>query len=315
MPGAVSLADPGPASGGPAGLEVPVEAPYVTPEGRIRVVGYNDMRDMLEPLAARFSETHPGVILELDLRGTRFAPAALASGASAFAPMGAVFTRDQLADYRRQQAQDPACFRVAHASLDPVALSGPLGVFVNEANPVESLALEQLRGIFAGTVRTWGDLGLSGPWRDRVITTYGLREGTALNHEFSELVMGGQAMTPAMTGLAQSTEAVARVAADPDGIAFAAAMRRTAGTRIVPLRSRPGDPAVLPTRPMLIEGRYPLDRFLYICAARPIPVVAREFIRLVLSRDGQSVVAATPQQYIPLSAGDAAAELERLAAR
>lgn len=311
-PGVAVTAETVTSTAAPAALEVPAGAAYLTAEGRIRVVGYNDMRDMLEPLAARFSATHPGIHLELDLPGTRHAPKALADGTSAFAPMGAVLTPAQLADYRRQRAQDPACFRVAHASLDPAAFSGPLAVFVHEDNPLASLTLGQLRSIFAGHVTTWGELGLAGPWQDRAIAACGLRQGTALRHEFSARVMGGQEMAPSVTGFAQSADAVARVADDPGGIAFAAAQRVRPRVRIVPLRPRPQDEPVLPTRETLAEGRYPLDRFLYICAARPIPGVAVEFIRLVLSGDGQSVVAATPQRYIPLADSDVTAELDRL---
>ena len=54
-----------------------------------------------------------------------------------------------------------------------------------------------------------------------------------------------------------------------------------------------------------------IDRFLLIYAARPITPLVHEFLRLVLSREGQSAVAATPQRYIPLSASDAAGELSR----
>lgn len=311
--GVVATADPALPSHGPTDVEIPDDASFVTSDGRVRVVGYNDMRDLLEALATRFNEAHPGITFELDLRGTRYAPAALARGASAFAPMGAVFTPGQLADYRRQQPLDPACFRVAHASLDPAALSGPLAVFVNEDNPLQSLSLEQLRGVFAGAVRTWGELGLAAPWAGRAITGYGLREGTALWHEFSALVMGEEDMAPTVTWLPQSAEVVDRVVSDPGGIGFAAAMRVKPGARVVPLRPRPDDQSVLPTRTTLAEGRYPLDRFLYICVTRPMPAVAREFLRLMLSRDGQQAVAATPQRYIPLSATDAAAEHTRLA--
>lgn len=311
-PGVAATAGTAASGGSSAAVEVPAGAPFITTEGRIRVVGYNDMRDMLEPLAARFSRAHPDITFEFDLRGTRHAPQALASGASAFAPMGAVFTPNQLADYRRQRAQDPACFRVAHASLDPAALSGPLAVFVHEDNPLDSLTLEQLRSIFAGNVETWGELGLTGLWQGRPIAAYGLRQGTALRHEFSARVMDGQEMAPSVTGFAQSTDVVARVVDDPVGIAFAAAQRGRSGVRIVLLRAKPRDPPVLPTRSTLAEGRYPLDRFLYLCAARPMPDVALEFIRLMLSRGGQSAVAATPQRYIPLSQGDIEVELDRL---
>ncbi len=297
----------------PGKVEVPADAPFVTREGRVRVVGYNDMRDMLEAMAVQLAAAHPGLVFEFDLRGTRYAPAALADRTSAFAPMGAVFTPGQLADYRRRQPRDPACLRIAHASLDAAALSGPLAVFVNDRNPLASLSLEQLRGVFSGAVGTWGELGLAGPWEDRAIVAYGLREGTALRHEFSALVMGGQEVVATETGLAQSAEVVARVVSDPAGIGFAAAMRVGEGARVVPLKVGPDSEPVLPTRSTLVEGRYPLDRFLYLCTARPMPAVAHGFIELALSREGQAIVSATPKRYIPLSAEDAAAERDRLA--
>ena len=76
----------------PRAFELDRSAPYLNAEGSVAVVGYNDMRDMMEAWAKRFTAAHPAVRFALDLRGTRFAPAALASGASAFAPMGALLT-------------------------------------------------------------------------------------------------------------------------------------------------------------------------------------------------------------------------------
>ena len=67
-------------------IALPKNADYLTSDGAVRVVGYNDMRDMFEAMAPIFAKAQPGVRIEWDLRGTRFAPAALASGASAFAP-------------------------------------------------------------------------------------------------------------------------------------------------------------------------------------------------------------------------------------
>jgi phosphate transport system substrate-binding protein len=296
----------------PIPVDLPAAAGYVTDDGRVRVVGYNDMRELLEPLAGRFSQFHPGIRFDLDLRGTRFAPQSLALGASAFAPMGAEFTPEQLAEYRRMQPRDPTCFRVAHASLDPRALSGPLAVLVNAGNPVGSLTLEQVSGIYSGMVSNWGELGLSGSWRDRPIVLYGMAPGTALSYAFRNLAMGGREFDPQMRGLLQSAAVVAQVASDPAGIGFAAAMRASEGTRVVPLSKDVGSEPIPLTEANVAAGRYPLDRYLLICVARPVPAVAREFLRLILSREGQSAVAATPQRYIPLSAADAAIERCRL---
>ncbi len=98
--------------------------PFEAPPEPVHVVGYNDMRDMLEAMRVKFEALHPGLHLRFELPGTRFAPAALADGRSAFAPMGAEFTPPQLQAYRDKVGADPVAIRVAHASLDARALSG-----------------------------------------------------------------------------------------------------------------------------------------------------------------------------------------------
>ena len=278
----------------------------------LSVVGYNDMADILVPLAARFEAAHPGVKLVLDLRGTRFAPDALAAGTSAFAPMGAPFTPPQLTAYRARAGHEPLAFRVAHASVDPRALSGPFGIVVHRDNPSRSLTLGQVAAIFRGDSTRWGDVGLGGEWRDAAIRTYGLDPGTALAFEFRDRVLSGREPAAGMIGVPQSAAVVERVAADRRAIGFAASMRATDGVRVVPIAADAGGPAVSPNENDIVAGRYPLDRFLYIHATRPPSSVAREFLRLMLSREGQEAVAASPQRYLPLSARDAAAERAKL---
>jgi phosphate transport system substrate-binding protein len=296
----------------PRAVALPAGAAYVTAQGVVTVVGYNDMREMLEPMAALFTATHPDVRFELVLPGTRFAPVALAKGESAFAPMGAELTPPQLAEYRAIRHDDPIAFRVAHASLDPRALSGPLAIFVHRDNPLASLTPEQVARAFSGEARHWGDLGLEGHWAKRPIRTYGMSAGTALAYAFEAMAMGARPIGAQMTGLPQSAEVVGKIAHDRDGIGFAAAMRATQDARVVRLASHEGDAPVELTEESIVAGRYPLDRFLLVYVARPITPLAREFLRLMLSREGQAAVAATPQRYLPLSAQDAARERNRL---
>ncbi len=288
----------------PRASEVPATA--------VRIVGYNDMHDLLEPLVRRFMAAHPGVAIELDLPGTRFAPAALGSGVSALAPMGAEFTPKQLADYRESAGADPVVFRVAHASLDPLALSGPLAVFVHRDNPLPSLSLSQLRQVFSGAVRTWDELGLAGAWSHSPIATYGLQAGTALAHEMRIRTLGEARYATALHGFPQSADVVEQVGRDRHGIGFAAAMRATPDVRVLSIAPADGTQPVAPTAENLMAGRYPLDRYLLIYAKPPLSPFAREFLRLVLSHEGQQAVADTPQGYLPLSSAEAARELAKL---
>lgn len=290
----------------------PSDAAYVRSDGAIAIVGYNDMRDLLEAIAARFTAAHPRARIVLDLPGTRFAPAALAAGTAALAPMGAEFSPAQLALYRKATGSDPLEFRVAHASLDPRALSGPLAIFVHRDNPVTALSLEQVASAFSGEALRWGDLGLAGEWANRPLHTYGVEPETALALFLQQKVLESRGFGRAMVGFPQSIDVVRHVGEDPLSIGFAAAMRTTPSVRIVAVAARGSDLAVAPTPESIVGGRYPLDRFLLIYAQQPLNPFAREFLRLVLSREGQEAVAASPQGYLPLSAKDAAVERAKL---
>jgi phosphate transport system substrate-binding protein len=293
----------------PEAVAFPAGAPFVTTSGAIRIVGYNDMRELFETLTKRFAATHPGFRFDLQLTGTRAAPPALAWETSALAPMGAEFTPLQLVNFRAVTAgAEPLGFRVAHASLDPRALSGPLGVFVHADNPLRSITLPQLAKIYSGDPARWSDLGIAGDRADQPIHPYGLDPDTPLALCFGDRVAGALPYGGGVVHFHQSRDVIARVGGDPLGIGFAAAMRATPSVRLLALAPRSGEAALLPTQESIRSGQYPLDRYLMIYARRPLTPFAREFLRLVLSREGQQAVAETPQHYLPLSAEQATRE-------
>jgi phosphate transport system substrate-binding protein len=293
-------------------IEIPKSARFVTAEGAIAVVGYNDMREMLVAIGAIFTAAHPEVRFGFDLRGTRFAPAALAADTSAFAPMGGEFTPAQLEEYRAVVGDEPLAFRVAHASVNPRALSGPLGIFVHRDNPLVSLLLSQAARAFGGQAVRWGDLGATGAWADRPIHPYGLKPDTVLGIFAQKHVLEGRSFSKGFAGFPQSVDVIDKVSADSSGIGFAAANRGTPSVRALALSATTKDTPLAPTAKNIASGRYPLDRFLLIYARRPLTPIAREFLRLVLSPQGQAAVAASPQEYIPLSPSELAVERAKL---
>jgi len=293
--------------------------PYLTAEGAIRVVGYNDMREMLAAVTALFRRAHPEARFELVLKGTRTAPEALARGTSLFAPMGAEFSDAELAGYAKLTGGGvPLPFRVAHDSLNPAALSAPLGVFVDARNPLARLSMAQLAQVFTAGVARWGQLGAGGEWAERPIHLCGMAPATALGALMLRR-LGAQAFAPGFAGFAQSRDAVACVATDPLAIGFASLNRGVAGVRAVPLSARDGEPAYAGAREDLVLGRYPLDRHLLIYlradpATKRVDPLARELLRLVLSTEGQQAIADGALGYLPLNEQERAEELRRLSA-
>lgn len=293
---------------------------YLTANGAISIVGYNDMREMLEALDELFEQAHPGVHFALTLKGTRTAPAALAADRSLFAPMGAEFQPDQLAAYRRVVGSDPVAFRIAHDSLDPQARSGPLVVFVPGSNPLSVLTLNQLQRIFTAGGRglTWGQLGLTGDLANRPIHIYGVAAKTPLGRFMRQHALAGRPFDERFVGFPESAEVVREVGDDPLGIGFAAINHVTPAVRMLPLSRRKGERPFRATRADLLAGRYPLDRYLLIYVRVPpggrLDPMAREYLSLALSPAGQRAIASGHLGYLPLSAEEAAAERAKLEA-
>ena len=293
-------------------------ASYLTTSGAISIVGYNDMREILEALDELFDREHPDAQFALNLKGTRTAPAALAAGRSLLAPMGAEFSAEELAAYRREVGSDPVSFRIAHDSLDPQARSAPLAIFVPAVNPLPRLTFAQLEQIFATRASNlrWGELGLTGDFADRPVHPYGLAANTALGRFMRQHALEGRDFDKRFIGLPESPDVVREVADDPLGIGFAAMNRATHCVRVVPLSRRQGERPSRGTRADLITGRYPLDRYLLIYVRIPpggsLDPLARDYLRIALSPEGQRVIASGHLGYLPLSDAEAAAQRAKL---
>lgn len=286
---------------------------YLAADGALRVVGYNDMRWLLEAIDRRYARAHPGTRFDLVLHGTRSAPPALIAGTSVFAPMGADFSDADLAAYRRAVGTDPLRFRVAHDALDPRARSAPLGVFVNARNPLTAIPVAALAHVFASAsshgvpVTRWGQLGLTGAWAGRAIHPCGLTPPTALGTLLRRRLFPHRSYAAGYAGYAESAAVIRRVAEDPDALCFADLNMSRAGVRALGLIDASGRLS-RGTRAGIIAGRYPLDRHLLI-DARQVPGHALDprvcsYLRLVLSRAGQALIAAAPPHYLPLNAGE-----------
>jgi len=292
----------------------PPHAGYLTPDGAVRITGYNDMRGLIEAWDTAFAAANPGVRFVPDLPSTRSAPPALIAGRSALAPMGAEMTTADLAAYRRAIGSAPLVIRVAHDSLDPKALSGPLGVVVARDNPLGSLTLPQIARLFAadGDARTWGDLGLTGDWAARPVHLVGIKPDTALALFLQARAFPGRPYSPALQGFGHSTDVVEAVAKDPAAVGFAAVNVATPEVKVLPLATAPGRPPVAPGRGALQAGLYPLDRQLLIYARRPLDRLVRAYLSLALSCRGQAIVAADRLGYIPLTPAQARIERAKL---
>ena len=275
------------------------------------------MAGMIAGLNASFSALHPAVRLLVDLPATRAGPPALANGRASIAPMGAMFTPAQLASYRELRGSDPAGFRVAHASLNPKALSGPNAVFVHRDNPLAAIDSPALARLFTGQgPRQWGDLGVGGTMTQAAIQLAGLASQTPLALEFQHALFPGRSFAPDIASFHQSSDVIDFVASEPLALGFAALNRANDAVRALGLRRSPDSPAIFASEATLRSGAYLLDRHLWLYARReqaghlePLP---RSYIAFALSRRGQAIIGSGPLGYLALGEKERERELARL---
>lgn len=292
----------------PGKVSIPADAAWRTPDGRSRIVGYNDMDEMLRPMAQLLERRDPRMRSELQLKGTRTAPPALIDGTSLFAPMGAEWEDAQAAAYRARYGSDPVMIRVAHDSLNPAARSSPVAVIVHRSSPLASLTMAEVKDLFTGTA--------AHPRANLALHPVGFAETTAIGQFLRKRVFAGAAFVPGYQGKPQSREVVDAVAADPQAIGLANINHVDARVRQVGLASGPGARPSFGTREDLQAGRYPLDRHLLAYARRgpdgKIEPAARAWFELMLSCEGQAIIAKGGLGYIPLSPAEAARERRSL---
>ncbi len=280
-------------------LVAPRVATHLTDDGRIRVVGYNDMREMMTGWTTAFGRQYPGFRFDLELPATRAAVEAVASGRAAFGPIGAELSPGQVARFRQVSGVEPVQIKVAHASLDPRALSGPLAILVHPSSPRREISMSELATIFSAGSNPEG------------LEPVGLAPDRALGLFFRARVLGGAPFGTDFQPRAQSAQVVAAVAENPRAIGFAAAVRANDRVRILRISAAAGRPAIELTAASLIANEYPIGRNLWLLGRPPFEPWLEEFLRLVLSDEGQRIIAEGSLGYLPLSAKDREIELRK----
>lgn len=312
----------------PAPASPPRDAGYLLPDGTVRIVGWDDLAGMFEKLDALYEHTHPGTRLRYE-SGDLLAPQhALIFGETAFAPTGMEFSSSLNSAYRPMVGAPTYALRIAHAAVHGEAKLGAICFIVNKANPLEALSPARLLHIFtvggrAPDIVWWRQAGVKGPLAEHEIHSYGLPES---DHYPSDDPGFGPWLFRDRWGLAHNArnytmqtsyaQVVRRVAADPDGIGITTANRVTDDVKVIGVTAGEWGTPMHATAAQVRSGRYPYDRFVYVYVRRrpgaPIDPFVKEYLRMVLSKEGQAIIAADPTGYLPLDSAELDAELAKL---
>ena len=300
---------------GPPKLD-PALAPYKPVSGvsgNVSSIGSDTLNNLMTLWAESFNKFYPNAKIQIEGKGSSTAPPALISGTAQLGPMSRPMKGTEIDQFEKKYGYKPTPIRT---SVDALA------VFVNKDNPIKCLTLPQVDAIFSKSrrsgykedIKTWGQLGLTGEWAGRPVSLYGrnsasgtygfFKEHSLKNGDYKDEVKEQPGSASVVQGVT-----VDRYAAGYSGIGYA-----TAGVRAVPLAEKEGGKCYEADPDNAYSGAYPLARFLYVyvnkAPAKPLDPVTREFVKLMMSKDGQEVV--IKDGYFPVPATIAKEELNKI---
>ncbi len=261
--------------------------------GSISSTGSDSLANLMSLWAEQFTRYYPAVTIQVKASGSSTAPPALAEGTANIGPMSRAMKVNERQAFEQRHGYPATAILVA---IDALA------VYVHKDNPIAGLSLKQLDAIFSGNricsggagtvIENWGQLGLPGPWQRRDIQMFGRNSVSGTYGYFKSRALCGGDFQNTVNEQPGSASVVQSVGTTINAIGYSGMGYRTASVRSVPL----GDNGKFyqASAENAVAGVYPLSRYLYIYVNKPpdapLPVVEREFIRFVLSRQGQKVV-------------------------
>jgi phosphate transport system substrate-binding protein len=281
-----------------------------------------------------FRKLQPNVSFTNNLQSSDIAMAAMITGNADIAPSGREPSLDEILGFteKYRYSVTPVIVGTGAWESDRGNSWAPT-IFVNRANPLTRLTLQQLDGIFgaertggygensavfnphaargrAGNLRTWGQLGLTGEWKNQPIQTYGYAD-TGMRHFFELKVFdGGDKWNP---NYREYVESGTKMVAPGTHVGSHAMLLALSHDKYGIGWSGLGQAATMPDLKALSLARadgdryyalnakncrlhsYPLCRvvFMYINLAphHRLERTVREFLLFVLSREGQQLLA------------------------
>lgn len=332
---------------------IPEYKPRRKVSGAVRVWGSNYIVDgnVGRYWEEIFRAHHPDARIDWHMKTTSAAVPSLVFGVSDLG-MGRKLTFQEQQLFERYFDRSPLEVDIATGSYNVPGWNPGFGVIVHKDNPLTEISMDQLDGIFGaersggweGTswrpnwargpeknIRSWGQMGLTGEWKDKPINVYGLTPRYHQAVEISDRILAGSdkwnERLKAYANFVSAKGSLERgmnedLAADRYGIGIVAAPTTNlsggaaqATQKLLPLAPKTGAKAVPYTLETVQDRSYPFYDAIYAYfdrePGRPMKPGTEELVRLIISREGQDAVM-RDGKYLPLTAQVALEQSERL---
>lgn len=286
------------------------------------------MASIVELWKEHFQRYHPEVRFEIKLMGTDTGMAGLYGGVADIALLGRESNTTENDGFLHSLQYKPLQLRLLTGSLAAPGKSFAPVFFVYKNNPLSGLTLDQIEQIIGcgespqrKPIETWGDLGLSGYWKEKRVHLYmfDIESGTGafllrrLQGESKKLRWENiqefrDARHPDGTAYDAAEQIIDALRKDPYGLGVSNLHYAVEDVKPLALAVNSDSPYIPASRKTVADGTYPLARATYAFVNappnQPASPLVKEFLRFVYSDEGQGLVK-DDGGFLPLSSQEA----------
>ena len=265
-----------------AGILSLISLAFMAPE-KVTIKGSDTMVILSQKWAEVYMKTNPNASIQVTGGGSGVGISALINGATDIANSSRPMKQTEIEKLKSR-------YNTLGVEI-PCAKDG-ITVFLNEANPVKELSLQQLSGIFSGKITNWKEVG----GQNAPITLYGRENSSGTYVFFKDNVVKADYASSCQT-LPGTAAVVNAVKKDKNSIGYGGAAY-AAGVKHCKVKKDAKSPAYEPTPENVKSNVYPISRYLYMYTRNRPTGATKAFIDWVLGPQGQKLV--TEVGYFPV---------------
>lgn len=263
---------------------ISLAAPTLSAAERITVKGSDTMVLLGQRWAESYMAKNPQAVIQVTGGGSGVGFAALINGTTDICEASRPIKAKEIQNLK-------ARFNATGVEI-PVARDG-MTVYLNEANPVGELTMEQLAKIYSGEILNWKEIG----GNDAKIIVYGRENSSGTYVYFKDVVLKGEDFAAQVQTLPGTAAIVNAVARDVNGVGYGGAAYAK-GVKFCKIKADAQSPAYAPDLEHVKSGVYPLSRYLFWYVRTKPSGDIKKLVDYVLSDEGQQIV--TDVGYFPV---------------
>ncbi len=242
---------------------------------KITIKGSDTMVILSQKWAEVYMQKHPGTTIQVTGGGSGVGIAALINGSTDIANSSRSIKPAELEKIKSKYKKNGIEI--------PCAKDG-LSVFLNKANKVSELSIQQLGDIFSGKITNWKAVGGD----DTKIQLYGRESSSGTFDFFKEHVVKTDFSVNVQT-LPGTAAIVNAVSKDKYGVGYGGAAYAE-GVKDCKVKKDAKSKGVLPTAATIKNKTYPISRYLYMYLRERPKGETKAFIDWILSPEGQNII-------------------------